>query len=149
MVLPFFADQMGNAKLLLDAGCATTVGPIPAFNIDRTGHSSYTPNNKSSLNVETVTEGCQRLLMDPKYLEAAKRLQALATTAPGMGCAAACSRIEHAARHGIRHICSDSDTTENRTVAHRLTGHRPFLLTFTFCTAAAAAAALAFRRKVY
>lgn len=150
VALPFFADQMKNAQLLLDAGCATTVGPMPAFNLDLTGRSSYTPNK--SLNAETVTEGCQRLLADPKYLEAAKRLQALATTAPGMGCAAACSRIEHAARHGIQHLCSDigsdSDTTKNRSVAHRLTGHRPFLFTFAFFTAAVAAAALALRPKV-
>ena len=133
VVLPFAADQMANAKLLLNAGCATTIGPIPPFNMD--SRSSYKSN---SLNANTITEGCRRLLTDPQYLEAAKRLQAL-STAPGLGCTAACDRIEHAGRHGIRHLSENNNDTAP-THANRLTGHRPFLLTLVFCAMTAAAA---------
>jgi len=131
-VLPFFGDQMDNARLLLAAGCATSVAPLPSFNVDDTGQSSYT---KQDMSVQRVASGCHELLTNSRYAIAAQRLQALAC-APGMGCAAACDRIEHAARHGIQHLCN----TERDMY---LSGHRPFVVTLCGIVVAAAIVSIA------
>ena len=74
--MPFFADQPDNAKLLLDTGCATSLGPIPKFCFDSSGRSSY-KNDGISITQEGITEGCHRLLEEPKYSEKAKRFTIL------------------------------------------------------------------------
>jgi len=138
VVMPFFADQMTNAKLLLKAGCAVAVAPIPAFNVDDTGQSAYYCSAqstrwfdlgerlrrcflKSELTVEKVVEACRTILNDPRFARSAKELQAL-STGPGKGRKFACDLIEHAGHHGVAHL-TDSEHTRN------LTGHRPLLVT--------------------
>lgn len=143
VVLPFFVDQMTNAKLLLEAGCATSVTKIPSFNTDPTGRSSYTKATNedlgwldfqerfrrlrlSKLTVEGVYEGCRRLLQDPRYKNAALKLQALGT-GPGTGREHACDLIEHAGRHGLRYL---TESDERGAIhASRLTGHCPLVIT--------------------
>jgi UDP:flavonoid glycosyltransferase YjiC (YdhE family) len=132
VVLPFFADQMGNARLLLKSGCATAVATIPVFNMDNSGHSSYAPGDatsnlgygpsglfervklrmlKSTLTVEGVAEGCVRILNEPRYKRAAQKLQAI-SSGPGMGQSFACDLIEHAGNHGLRHL-TESGSNSN------------------------------------
>jgi len=160
VVLPFFGDQADNANLLVEAGCALTVTAIPPFNVDITGKSSYADPNVakdlgfgprglferfrrrkiSGLKAENVTEGCVRLLGDPRYRIAAQRLQTL-SSGPGMGLDLACERIEHAGKHGLRHLtesgkCNgnnssssvDTDGAQVATHANRVTGHRPLVM---------------------
>lgn len=167
VVLPFFVDQMANARLLLAAGCATSVAPIPAFTIDPTGRSSYTrPTNDdigfgltdlierfrrrklSRLTLEKVVEGCQALLHDPRYTRAAQKLKALGS-GPGKGRAFACDLIEHAGHHGLRHLTDSGEPLEGEdpsrpraaTHANRVTGHRPLVITLAMCAFAGAAVA--------
>jgi hypothetical protein len=130
--LPFFADQPDNAKLLLDTGCATSLGPIPKFCFDSSGRSSY-KNDGISITQEGITEGCRRLLEEPKYTEKAKRLQSLACDNPNMGCNAACDQIILALHNGVSHLCDSKKYLQ-------LTGHRAFAFTFILALIAIAAA---------
>lgn len=171
VVLPFFADQMSNATLLLKSGCALAVAAIPVFNMDETGLSAYCEGGtnatsdlgygpsgllerakrrmlRSTLTVEAVTEGCVRLLNDPRYKRAALKLQAI-SSGPGMGQSFACDLIEHAGNHGLRHLTesgSNADDAEEddgpraATHANRITGHRPFLLSLAMCAITGTAA---------
>jgi len=147
VVLPFFADQMANANLLIKTGCATTVTTIPTVtNVDFTGNSTYARADAgfwkrlrcSTLTVDGVVEGCSRLLTDPKYKVAAKKLQAL-SSGPGMGRAFACKLIEHAGKHGLWHLTEsgsegNKDGPRAATITNSLTGHRPFAMTLAMCT---------------
>ena len=149
VALPFFADQINNTKLLLNAGCATKVAAIPMFNIDLTGQSAYVPPTntdlgwldlrerlrrftKCKLTVEGLVEGCQKIMKDPRYMQKAKKLQAL-SSGPGKGREFACDLIEHAGHHGLRHLSESGDGDNNlprpATIARRLSGHRPLLVT--------------------
>jgi len=145
VVLPFFADQMANAGLLINAGCATAVTAMPLMNDDVTGMSSYAGPDAGfwkrlklcTLTVDGVVEGCARLLTDPKYKANAKKLQAL-SSGPGMGRSFACQLIEHAGKHGLRHLTESGgegseDEPRAATLANRLTGHRPLAMTILFC----------------
>jgi len=160
VVLPFMVDQMTNARLLIKAGCATSVAPIPAFNIDSTGRSSYAPPNNENLGysfvdlkerfrrfqlsrptVDGIVEGCARLLSDPRYLRAAQKLKAIGA-GPGLGRAFACEVIEHAGYHGLTHLTEsgritgeDDDSPRPATHANKLTGHNPLLITVVGCAA--------------
>mmetsp|Transcript_7330 Transcript_7330/g.17920 ORF Transcript_7330/g.17920 Transcript_7330/m.17920 type:complete len:540 (-) Transcript_7330:125-1744(-) len=163
VVMPFFVDQMTNAKLLLDAGCATSVAKIPDFNTDPTGRSSYRPPTNddlgwldirerlkrlklSRLTVDGVVEGCQRLLKDPRYKRSAEKLRALGS-GPGKGRDFACDLIEHAGHHGLRHLTESGGSNEDdslpqaATHASRLTGHRPLVVTLGMGAIAGAAIA--------
>jgi UDP:flavonoid glycosyltransferase YjiC (YdhE family) len=175
VVLPFFVDQMTNARLLIKAGCATSVASIPAFNIDSTGRSSYAPPTNEDLGyslkdlrerfrrlhlsrptVDGIVEGCARLLLDPRYLRAAQKLKAIGA-GPGLGRGFACDVIEHAGFHGLTHLTEsgrtkgeDDDGPRPATHANRLTGHRPLVITMVGCASvvwAGTAIAIRIRRR--
>ena len=163
VVLPFFADQMANASLLINAGCATAITAMPALNTDSTGMSSYAAPDAGfwkrlrlrTLTVDGVVEACARLLTDPRYTAAAKKLRAL-SSGPGMGRSFACELIEHAGKHGLRHLTESGDGDGNdgpraATLANRLTGHRPLAMTVVLCLVAfaGAAGAAAWAKRTY
>ena len=166
VVLPFFADQMINARLLLAAGCAVSIAALPSFNMDNSGRSSYVGprsysfgpkglfekladfSRKGRLAVEPIVEGCAKVLTDPRYKTAASHLRAL-STGPGMGHSAARGYIEHAARHGLGHLTESGssngagESSVPAKHASRLVGHRPLGFTLALCALTAGAAAMA------
>jgi len=150
VVLPFMADQMFTAELLINAGCATAITTtFPTMNGDVSGKSSYAEPcsgfwkrlRMPTVTVDGVVKGCASLLTDPKYKVAAKKLQAL-SSGPGTGCSFACELIEHAGKHGVWHLTerwgdgSKDGTPRATTIANSLTGHRPLAMTLAMCAIA-------------
>lgn len=137
VVLPFFADQMHNAGLLLESGCAVKItAKLPEFNVDQTGRSSYAGPHAGfrkrwslpMVTVDAVATACAKLLGDPSYKKAAEKMRAL-SSGPGMGRDFACEVIEHAGKHGLEHLTETS-------IADHLTGHRPLVVTLVMCAVA-------------
>ena len=114
-------------RLIVDAGAGELLGKLPPFNTDVTGASAYTPG---ALTSESVAAAVQRMLGSSQHRAAAERLRDLSTE-PG-GAAAVAIRVEHAARHGVRHL-------HNEAIERRVLGSRPTI----FYAAAAAAACVA------
>lgn len=99
LTLPFFGDQIDNAKLLVKSGMGVHLGPLPNFNMDHSGASAY---KAGSFSVASVALRIAQMLKNPKYGATAERMKALSQEAGGA--AALSVRIENAARNGVEHL---------------------------------------------
>lgn len=117
IAVPFFGDQPMNAKMLVTAGAAELLGPLPTFSVEPTGKGCY---KHDSIKAEAAAGVIKQVLEDGKYLAAAKRLQGL-STAYGLGCEHVCGHIESAARHGVAHLVDERQGL-------MLTSHSPAIL---------------------
>eukprot|EP00440_Ansanella_granifera_P062586 gb/GFBE01067862.1/.p1 GENE.gb/GFBE01067862.1/~~gb/GFBE01067862.1/.p1 ORF type:complete len:471 (+),score=112.15 gb/GFBE01067862.1/:1-1413(+) len=116
IALPFFGDQPANAKLLVAAGAAELLGPLPPFSVNPDG-GNYKPGSIKAPGAAAVVK---RVLEDESYSAAAKRLKKLSRSY-GLGCDVACRRIESAAEDGMDHLL-------DVRLATRATGHVPALV---------------------
>jgi len=98
VTFPFFGDQPSNAKLLVSAGCGEFMGKLPP---EGDIGNRY---KKGDFTVETVSSAVTKVMTDPRYAQAAVRLQS-ASRACG-GAEAAAQQIEWTARFGTMHLRS-------------------------------------------
>lgn len=131
--IPFFGDQPANASLLVDAGCAELIGKAPPM--------SFVVSNlykEGDFTAESVAAILGKLLAEPRYKEAAERLQRCALATGGVS--QAVQEIEWAARYGTEHLTS-------KALRRSLSGSNPLSgVVVTITVAAMAAVGLSYGR---